>query len=167
VSPPPAVVLTGVSGAGKSTVGRALGDALGATLIDADDHHPAENVARMAAGEPLTDADREPWIDHLVEELRRRSAGGERLVLACSALRRAHRERLAQAVPGAVVVHLEVDPGDLARRLAERHDHFMPASLLRSQLEALELPTAEEAVIVDAGAPVEEVVAAVLAQLGA
>lgn len=167
MSPPPAVVLTGVSGAGKSTVGRALAAALGATLVDADDHHPAENVARMAAGEPLTDADREPWIDCLVDELRRRAAGGERLVLACSALRRAHRERLVGAVPGSVVVHLEVDAGDLARRLAERHDHFMPASLLRSQLEALERPTAEEALIVDAGAPVDQVVAAVLERLGA
>lgn len=162
----PVVVLTGVSGAGKSTVGRSLADALGAELVDADDHHPPANVAKMAAGEPLTDADRGPWIDVLVAELRRLAAQGHRVVLACSALRRAHRVRLASAVPGGVVVHLHVDPEDLVRRLGAREGHFMPAALLQSQLDALEPPLEAEAVIVDGSAPVDDVVAQVLARLG-
>lgn len=160
------VVLTGVSGAGKSTVGRALADALGAVLVDADDHHPPANVAKMAAGEPLTDADRGPWIDRLVAELRRSSAGHVPVVLACSALRRAHRERLAGAVAGTVVVHLDVGPDHLVRRLGARTGHFMPPALLRSQLDDLEPPDPAEAVIVDGSAPVDDVVAEVLTHLG-
>lgn len=166
MSAPPVVVLTGVSGAGKSTVGRALADALGAELIDADDHHPPANVARMAAGQPLRDVDREPWIDGLVAELRRRRDDEPPAVLACSALRRSHRERLASAVAGTVVVHLHVDPGHLAERLGAREGHFMPATLLQSQLDALDPPDPTEAVIVDGSAPVAEVVAEVRALLG-
>jgi carbohydrate kinase (thermoresistant glucokinase family) len=155
---PQTLVLTGVSGAGKSTVGRALAERTGAVLVDADDLHPEENVAKMAAGVPLTDDDREPWIARLADEIRLRAARGERLVLACSALRRAHRAVLSSAADDVVVVHLEVSDAVLARRLTERRDHFMPAELLRSQLHDLEHPGPDRAVVVDGDAPVADVV---------
>jgi len=164
VTVPRAVVLTGVSGAGKSTVGRSLADALDAELVDGDDLHPDANVAKMAAGVPLDDVDREPWITSLVAELQARAAGGRRVVLACSGLRRAHRERLASAVEGTCVVHLHVDPGELDRRVAARRGHFMPPSLLQSQLDALEDPHVDHALVVDGARPVEEIVADLLSR---
>lgn len=161
MNPPQTVLLTGVSGAGKSTVGRALADALGAVLVDADDLHPTGNVAKMSAGVPLTDEDRDPWVDRLVEELRRRESEGGRVVLACSALRRAHRRRLVGAVVDVGVVHLQVGPDVLARRLAERTGHFMSPRLLASQLAALE-PLTGEGTVVDGERPVDEVVEEIL-----
>jgi gluconokinase len=161
VNPPQTVLLTGVSGAGKSTVGRVLADALGAVLVDADDLHPTGNVAKMSAGVPLTDEDRDPWVDRLVEELRRRESEGGRVVLACSALRRAHRRRLVGAVVDVGVVHLQVGPDVLARRLAERTGHFMSPRLLASQLAALE-PLTGEGTVVDGERPVDEVVEEIL-----
>jgi gluconokinase len=162
VRPPQTVLLTGVSGAGKSTVGRAVADAIGAVLVDADDLHPAANVAKMAAGTALTDDDREPWIDRLVDELRRREVAGDRVVLACSALRRVHRDRLVAAVADVGVVHLEVGADVLARRLAERTGHFMPPELLASQLADLE-PPSSDCVVVDGERPLAEVVADIVA----
>lgn len=159
---PQTVVLTGVSGAGKSTVGRALADVISAELVDADDLHPNGNRDKMAAGEPLTDADRDPWIDRLVVELRRRADRGERVVLACSALRLAHRRRLTAAVDDPAVVHLRVTVDELARRLEARDGHFMPASLLQSQLDALEDPHADGALVVDGDQEVDAVVAEIL-----
>jgi carbohydrate kinase (thermoresistant glucokinase family) len=141
-----------------------LADVLGAALVDGDDLHPQANVDKMAAGEPLDDDDRGPWNDRLVAELQRRDARGERVVLACSALRRAHRERLVGAVAGTVVVHLQVSADELARRLALREGHFMPATLLPSQLEALEAPEAEHAVVVDGDQPVEAVVGEIVSR---
>ena len=163
---PPAVVITGVSGAGKSTVGQVLAQAMGARFVDGDDLHPPASVAKMASGEPLTDADREPWIDALVGELRAAARVGERVVLACSGLRSAHRRRLEAAVEGTVVVHLHVEPDVLARRLAARQGHFMPASLLQSQLAALEDPVLDGALVVDGAMPVSDVVEAIIAALG-
>lgn len=163
---PQTVLLTGVSGAGKSTVGRALAEAVGAVLVDADDFHPPTSIAKMAAGRPLDDADREPWIDALVDELRRREAAGERVVLACSALRQAHRRRLVGAVADVGVVHLHVSAGELARRVAERPDHFMPAELLQSQLDLLESPEAHQALVVDGDRPVAEVVDQIVGRWG-
>ncbi len=162
VGGPRTLVLTGVSGAGKSTVGRALADRTGAVLVDADDLHDDAARQKMAGGVPLDDADREPWIARLADEIHRRSAAGERVVLACSALRRAHRDRLRAAAPDVVFVHLEVGPEELARRLASRSGHFMPADLLASQLESLEHPSDEHHAVVDADAPVEDVVDEVL-----
>lgn len=159
---PQTVVLTGVSGSGKSTVAEALARRTGAVLLDADDLHPAGNVAKMRAGVPLTDADREPWIEALVAELRAHAARGERVVLACSALRRRHRRRLGEATDDAVIVHLDVSHGELQRRLAERTDHFMPAELLDSQLVDLERPASGHTVVVDGDGPVEAVVDEVL-----
>jgi gluconokinase len=155
---PQTLVLTGVSGAGKSTVGRALADRLGAVLLDADDFHPEANRRKMAAGVALTDADRDPWIDALAAELERRSRDGDRVVLACSALRRHHRAGLLGAAPDVVLVHLDVGPEELARRLAGRTEHFMPAELLDSQLADLEHPSGEHHAVVDGEAPVDAVV---------
>lgn len=159
---PQTVVLTGVAGAGKSTVGRALAERLGAVLLDADDFHSDVCRQKMAAGVPLDDADREPWIDRIAEELRARSAAGDRIVLACSALRRRHRAQLVEAAVDVGVVHLEVGSEELARRLATRTGHFMPAELLVSQLDALEHPSVEHHAVVDGEAPVELVVDEIL-----
>lgn len=163
---PQTLVLTGVSGAGKSTVGRALADRVGAVLLDADDFHPEVNRTKMAEGVPLTDEDRDPWIDTLVTELARRAGTGERVVLACSALRRHHRIRLLEAAPDVALVHLEVGPEELARRLASRTEHFMPADLLDSQLADLEQPAAEHHAVVDGEAPVDAVVDEILLVAG-
>lgn len=160
------MVLTGVSGAGKSTVGQVLAEVVGARFVDGDDLHPPASVAKMASGAALTDADRAPWIDDLVAELQAGARAGEPVVLACSGLRRAHRRRLEDAVEGTVVVHLHVEPDVLARRLAAREGHFMPASLLQSQLDALEDPALDGALVVDGSLPVSDVVDDILAGLG-
>ena len=133
------VVVMGVSGSGKSTVGTALAHALGWRFLDADDFHPAENVAKMAAGVPLTDDDRWPWLDRTVDALRVASAGSANAVLACSALKQAYRDRLARAVE-LRFVHLRGDAATIARRLAARHHRYMPATLLASQFATLEPP---------------------------
>lgn len=146
------VVLMGVSGSGKSTVGAALAAALGWPLIDADDLHPPANVAKMAAGTPLTDDDRWPWLDRIVAELRRVTAAEGNAVLACSALRQIYRDRLARA--GDVrFVHLRGDPQTIANRLAARRHRYMPAALLGSQFDTLEIP--EDAIDVDISASVD------------
>jgi gluconokinase len=155
-------VLMGVSGSGKSTVGAALATALGWPLLDADDLHPPENVAKMAAGIALTDDDRWPWLDRIVAELRRRSAAGEDVVLACSALKQSYRDRLAQA-GGVRFVHLRGDRGTIAARLGERRHRYMPATLLDSQFAALEVPT--DAIDVDIRMSVEAQVQTIIAAL--
>jgi len=156
------VVLMGVSGSGKSTVGEALAARLGWRWIDADDLHPPQNVAKMAAGIPLTDDDRGPWLDRIVDALRRATAEGDDVVLACSALKQRYRDRLAQA--GDVrFVHLRGDPQTIAGRLAARRHRYMPATLLESQYAALEAPA--DAIDVDIGASVEQQVQAIVAAL--
>lgn len=132
----PSVVVMGVSAAGKSTVSRLLAERLGMDFLDADDLHPASNRAKMSSGTPLTDEDRMPWLDRVGEELALRSVSGA--VIACSALRRVYRDRIRARVPGAVFVHLHGSDSLLAERAAGRTDHFMPPSLLRSQIDTLE-----------------------------
>ena len=139
----PLVVVMGVSGAGKSTVGAALATRLGVRFVDADSLHPAANVAKMAAGTPLTDADRWPWLALVGGALA--GAASEGLVVACSALRRAYRDAIRAAAPEVRFVHLTVSRAALDERVADRPGHFMPASLLDSQLEALEPLGADEA----------------------
>jgi gluconokinase len=164
---PQTLVLTGVAGAGKSTVGRALAERIDAVLLDADDFHSEAARQRMADGIPLGDAERDPWITRLADELAARAGSGERVVLACSALRREHRARLVGAAADVVIVHLEVGREELARRLAGRDDHFMPAELLESQLDSLEHPAAEHHAVVDGEAPVGMVVDEILRVAGA
>ena len=159
------IVVMGVSGCGKSTVGRVLAERLGWVFQEGDDLHPASNVAKMRAGVPLTDEDRWPWLDRVAAWIEGRLAAVESGVVACSALKRAYRERLAR--PGGVVfVHLEVDRHTLEERLAGRRGHYMPAALLASQLETLEGPGTDASVIrVDATKSVEEIADSVLAGL--
>ena len=141
VSFPRSVVVMGVSGTGKSTIGTGLAQRLGLPFVEGDALHPAANVAKMSAGIPLTDDDRAPWLDAIAAELERP------VVVACSALKRAYRDRLRLAAPDLVLVYLHGTPELLAARLEGREGHFMPTSLLRSQLDTLEEPQADEDVI--------------------
>jgi carbohydrate kinase (thermoresistant glucokinase family) len=136
------IVVMGVSGAGKSTVGAALARRLGTPFVDADDLHPPANIRKMRDGIALVDADRMPWLDLVGEALAEASAPG--VVVACSALRRTYRDRLRAAAPDVVFVALEGDPELLAERMGARPGHFMPATLLASQLAAYESPGADE-----------------------
>jgi len=138
-----AVVVMGVSGAGKTTVGRALADALGANFIDGDDLHSEAARAKMAAGVALTDDDRWPWLDRVGAAL----ASGRRIV-ACSALKRAYRDRIRTAAgPRLRFIYLVADAGAMRQRVASRPGHYMPASLVDSQFAALEPPRDEPDVI--------------------
>jgi gluconokinase len=140
------VLMMGVSGSGKTTTGQALAAALGWPFFDGDDFHPTANVAKMAAGEPLTDADRWPWLDRIAAEMRGILARGGNAVFACSALKAAYRRRLQDA--GDVrLVHLQGDAATIGARLAQRAHRYMPPSLLPSQFAALEAP--EDALVVD------------------
>jgi gluconokinase len=150
------VVVMGVSGSGKTTVGRALAHDLKWRFVDADDFHSAANIARMRAGIPLTDADREPWLDSLRELVRRADVEGEGIVLACSALRRRFRDRLGAPAHDLRYVFLRATPELIARRLSTRTAHFMPAALLASQFETLEEPDA--ALTLDAPLPPDQLV---------
>lgn len=140
----PAYVVMGVSGCGKSTVGRHLAQALGLHYLEGDEFHPAENVARMAAGIALTDADRHGWLSSLSQRLAQAQAADEGLVLSCSALKRSYRDVLRQGAPGLQLVYLQGQRELLAARMAARRDHYMPASLLASQLAALQPPGPDE-----------------------
>ena len=141
------VILMGVSGSGKTTIGARLAEDLGWRFIDADDFHPPENIRRMAAGQPLTDADRKPWLKRLREELAAVIEAGENVTLACSALSR--ESRLQLVVDPAVVrlVYLKGTIELIRQRLRNRSGHFMKESMLASQFAALEEPT--DALVVD------------------
>jgi len=154
-------VLMGVSGSGKTTVGRILARDLGWPFYDADDFHPPANVDKMHRGVPLTDADRAPWLDAL-HDLIAEAAGARRsIVLACSALKQAYRDRLAAGVDGVRFVYLRGDAALLRLRLARRSGHFMPLELLQSQLDTLEAPADALTVDIDAS---PEAIAATIAQ---
>jgi gluconokinase len=158
------VVVMGPSGSGKSVVGAALAHALGWPFLDADDLHPASNVAKMRAGEPLDEDDRRPWLQAVRRAIDQHLAAGRSAVVACSALRASYREALGAADPRVRFVLLSLAPERLAERLAERRGHFMPASLLPSQLAVFE--GAADLLAVDASRPVAEVVTAVRDTLG-
>jgi carbohydrate kinase (thermoresistant glucokinase family) len=138
-------VVMGVSGAGKSTVATELASQLGWDLADGDDFHPPGNVAKMASGAPLTDADRRPWLDQIAGWIDEEIANQRHGVIACSALKRAYRDRLRR--PQVLFVYLDVPRVELERRLAQRVGHFMPGSLLDSQLRDLEPPDDDEAAL--------------------
>jgi gluconokinase len=133
------VVLMGVSGVGKTTIGRVLAADLGWPFLDADDFHSPANVEKMARSLPLTDADREPWLEALRTAIGERLARGESAVLACSALKESYRVRL-RVDPSVRFVHLTADPELIRLRLGQRREHFFAPELLASQLEALETP---------------------------
>jgi carbohydrate kinase (thermoresistant glucokinase family) len=155
------VVVMGVSGSGKSVVGARLAAVTGRVFVDADDLHPPANIDKMMRGEPLDDADRAPWLDAVGDVL---ATGG--VVVACSALRRAYRDRLLSRAPHAVFLELAADPAVIRARMGAR-DHFMPVALLDSQLAALEpLGADEPGVRLDATVDVEQIVAAAEAATG-
>jgi len=156
------VVIMGVSGCGKSSVGAGLAARLGLNYRDGDDLHPPENVAKMQVGMPLTDADRWPWLDRVGQVLLAEAP----VIVGCSALKRAYRDRIRTAAGGPVTfVHLAGSQEVIAARMALRQGHYMPLSLLDSQFAALEPPAAEEAITVSIDQPLEAIVADILRQL--
>lgn len=140
----PRVVVMGVSGCGKSTVGRLLAERLGVNFVEGDALHSDRNVAKMAAGIPLTDADRHGWLQAVAEQLNNPTAEASGVVASCSALKRIYRDLLRAGVPDLRFVFLHGEPALLAQRLGGRSGHYMPASLLQSQLDTLEPPDDDE-----------------------
>ena len=158
------VVVMGVSGAGKSTVGERIAAALGLSFRDADDFHPPANIEKMSRGEALNDTDRAPWLDAIGAHLTAHEGSG--CVVTCSALKRAYRDRLRAAAPATRFLFLSGDPALIAARQAAREGHFMPPSLVASQFATLEAPGPEEgAIALDVAAPPETLVARALAAL--
>jgi gluconokinase len=154
------VVVMGVSGSGKSTVGSRLASALHAEFVEGDELHPSANVAKMAAGTPLDDADREGWLRTLADRLGAAHAAQRSLVVSCSALKRSYRDLLRTGAPGLRFVYLQGDFDLLGARLAARVGHYMPASLLASQFAALEPPTPDEdPIVLDCRHPADQLAA--------
>lgn len=150
-------LLMGVCGCGKTAVGEALAARLGAKFVDADALHPPENVAKMSAKIPLTDADRQPWLERVRREVIDATPTGSVTVLGCSALKRAYRRILMDGAPDVRLIHLHGSRERIAERLAARKGHFMPPELLDSQFRTLEAPDATEGVTVGIEGSVEEV----------
>jgi gluconokinase len=158
------IVVMGVSGSGKSTVGAALAQRLRVPFADADDFHPAANIEKMTAGHALDDADRRPWLDSIGHWLAAHPDGG---VMSCSALKHAYRDQLRQHCPGVEFLHLVGTPEVIGRRQASRPGHFMPASLLASQFETLEPLLADEhGVDIDVDQDIDSIVENYLARAG-
>ncbi len=156
----------GVPGAGKSTIGAMLAARLGWPFVDADDLHPPANRRKMAEGQPLDDADRAPWLASIARRLRQWRAAGCCGVVACSALRRGYREVITDGKSDVLFAYLKGTEALLAARVAARQGHFMPASLLASQLAALEEPRSDEpALTADAALPPARILAAIIAGL--
>lgn len=162
----PLVIVMGVSGSGKSTIGVLIADRLGIPFIDGDSLHSIENVTKMAAGTPLDDDDRRPWLQTVGRTLAESADTG--LVVACSALKRAYRETILAEAPGAIFVHLHGDREVLSKRMEGRSGHFMPPALLDSQLALLEpLEAGEPGIVVDIEQSVEAIVAEAVRGIGA
>jgi carbohydrate kinase (thermoresistant glucokinase family) len=162
---PLVLVLIGVSGSGKSTIGALLAGRLHRVYADGDDFHPAANVAKMAAGRPLDDADRGPWLGAIARWIDERVARREAAVVTCSALKRRYRDLLRR--PDVQLVYLHGSRELVARRLTARHGHFFAADLLASQLEDLEEPAPDEGVVtVEIGGTPAEIVDAIVAGTG-
>ena len=157
------VLLMGVSGVGKTTIGQALAQQLGWPFADADDFHPAANVAKMHAGIPLDDADRAPWLQALHDAIVGWITAGQSVVLACSALKEAYRRQLLVG-PEVKLVFLHADFSLISQRLQARHGHYMNPGLLRSQFDTLEVP--QGAVSIDVSGTAPEIVSAIRAALG-
>ena len=160
----PLVVVMGVSGAGKTTIGEAVASRLNVEYADADAFHPQVNIDKMSNGSPLTDEDRWPWLHAIGSWLNERQATGG--VVSCSALRRAYRDVLAGSAAGVTFLHLDGDPEMIRERMARRSDHFMPTSLIDSQIETLEpLQDGERGIVVDVFGSPEGIVETCLSEL--
>ena len=159
------VIIFGVSGAGKTTVGKLLARELGWSFIEADDFHPVANIEKMRSGHALTDKDRWPWLEQLRQQIERSLSTGENAVLACSALKRAYRDRL-RVSDEIKFVFLRGDYALVEKQLRSRHGHFMNAALLQSQFDDLEEPQPDENVLtIELGRTPEEIVERVKAKL--
>lgn len=158
---PRVVIVMGVVGCGKSTVGALLASRNGGNFQDADDFHPPANIEKMAAGLPLDDTDRAPWLERLRQQVSDAAPAGGLTVLACSALKKNYRETLGVGTSGVMLVYLKGDSALLTNRLAARPNHYMKAGMLGSQLVTLEEPSAAEGVTVGIDSPVEEIVATI------
>lgn len=156
-------VLMGVSGVGKTTVGRAVARRLGWEFFDADDFHPEANVEKMRRGIPLTDEDRSGWLDELTSLIARLHREGRSAIVACSALKQKYRDRLRHGINGAVVVYLRASNDIVEKRIRARPGHFFDAALLESQYDALEEP--DDAFTIDATRPLAAVIDAVTSHL--
>lgn len=162
----PILVVMGVSGAGKTTVGELVAKQLDWPFVDGDDLQPKANIDKMRGGVPLTDADRAPWLAAIGDWIDARAQAGQPGVVACSALKRAYRDRLRSGRPQVRIVYLRGSQAQIAARLSQRAGHFWPAKLLASQFADLEEPSADEdAIVVDIAATAEVVAKAVIAQL--
>jgi carbohydrate kinase (thermoresistant glucokinase family) len=160
------IILMGIAGAGKSTIGRLLADRMGVRFAEGDVYHPPENVSKMSTGQPLSDEDRFPWLRRMAADILMWSDEGLSAVLSCSALKKSYRTILAGNNPQVCFVHLH-GAADLVReRMARRRDHFMPTSLIDSQLATLEMPEGEANVLtLDIAAAPEEIVEAIIRKL--
>lgn len=157
------VLVMGVAGAGKTTIGAALARRLGWRFIDADDYHPPQNVAKMKAGIPLDDSDRQPWLQDLNQQLRAMDSHSQDGVLACSALKESYRKRLLQGISRHEIVYLHGSFALIGERMKGRAHRYMPAALLESQFAALEPPA--DAISIDVAAEPSSCVAAIMARL--
>lgn len=161
------VVVMGVSGTGKSAVGHRVADELGLTYLEGDEHHPQANIDKMSRGEPLDDDDRRPWLTELAGMLAQNQAAGVHAILGCSALRRSYRDLLRSEVAEGSVTFLHLEAGfDVLRERMDHREHFMPSSLLQSQLDTLEpLEPDELGHVIDVDAPLDDVVDSAVRQL--
>ena len=167
VSEPVVLVLMGVSGSGKSTVAALLAKRLGWAFQEGDGLHPPANVEKMAAGHALTDDDRWPWLSLVADWIEARLDAGENGLITCSALKRSYRDLLGRRGAGVVFVYLAGDKDEIAARMAVRHGHFMPTSLLDSQFADLEEPAADEPSLrVDVGPAAEVIASQIIDELG-
>lgn len=159
------LVLMGVAGSGKTTIGQSLSRKLRWPFFDSDDFHPPENIAKMSRGIPLADEDRWPWLENLRKRMREEIAAGRSAIFACSALKKSYRDFLTGESERVIMVYLKGDPSLLRRRLATRTGHFMKEEMLASQLATLEEP--ENCLTIDVSAPAEAVTAEILRKITA
>ena len=165
---PTVIVVMGVSGCGKTTVARLLAQRLGWRFAEADEFHSAANVGKMRSGIPLDDGDRAPWLAAIARYIDEARASGTPSVVTCSALKRRYRDVIVGSRPDVALVYLEGGYGTIAKRLAAREHHYMPASLLQSQFDALEAPGSDEGPVVQSiERPAGEIVDGIIAALGA
>lgn len=163
---PKALVVMGVSSSGKSTIAKALAERLGWRFADGDDFHPKANVEKQRQGQPLTDDDRWPWLQSIADEIDRATASGEKIVIACSALKRAYRDLLLHGRDDIRIVYLNGSRELIAKRMAARKNHFMPPTLLDSQFRTLEVPGPDERPItVSIDDAADGIVSAIIRQL--